>query len=72
MPRNMFEHLGTDRHIKSVVCKADRGYAVAVLRHAFGEAVSISKCNKVKFISPVSVKVKSVFRKEEFGWAFPV
>ncbi len=35
-------------------------------------AVSMSKCNKVKFISPVSVKVKSVFRKEELGWAFPV
>ncbi len=31
----------------------------------------MSKCNKVKFIRPVSVKVKSVFRKEEFGWAFP-
>ncbi len=38
----------------------------------FSLAVSMSKCNKVKFISPVSVKVKSVFRQEEFGWAFPV
>ncbi len=26
----------------------------------------MSKCNKVKFISPISFKVKSVFRKEEF------
>ena len=35
-------------------------------------AVSKSKCNNVKFISPVSLEVKSVFRKKQFGWAFPV
>ena len=35
-------------------------------------AVSKSKCNNVKFISPVIFEVKSVFRKEKFGWAFPV
>jgi len=34
-------------------------------------AVSRSKCNNVKFIGPVSFKVKSVFRKEEFCWALP-
>lgn len=36
------------------------------------EAVSKSKCNNVKFIRPVSLKVKSAFRKEKLGWAFPV
>jgi len=35
-------------------------------------AVSRTKCNKVKFFSPVKFEVKSFFRKEEFGWAFPV
>ncbi len=27
----------------------------------------MSKCNKVKFLSPVSFKVKGACRKEEFG-----
>ena len=35
-------------------------------------AVSRSKCNKVKFISPISFKIKSVIRKEQLCWAFPV
>ncbi len=26
---------------------------------------------RLSLVSPVSFKVKSVFRKEEFGWAFP-
>ena len=37
-----------------------------------GLAVSKSKCNNIKFISPVSFEVKSAFRKEKFGWTFPV
>ena len=37
-----------------------------------GRAVSRSKCNKVKLICPVSLKVKSAFRKEYFSRAFPV
>ena len=35
-------------------------------------AVSRSKCNKLKLICPVSLKVKSAFRKEYFSRAFPV
>ena len=38
----------------------------------YGSAVSMSKCNKVKFISPISIKIKSVIRKEQLCWAFPV
>ena len=34
-------------------------------------AVSSTKCNKVKLICPVSLKVKSAFRKEYFSRAFP-
>jgi hypothetical protein len=34
-------------------------------------AVSMSKCNRGKFISPVCLKVKSAFRKEEFGGTLP-
>ena len=32
----------------------------------------MSKCNKVKFIGPVGIKVKGVCRKEEFSGALPV
>jgi hypothetical protein len=35
-------------------------------------AVSMSKYNKVKLVGPVRFKIKSVIRKEEFGWAHPV
>ena len=38
----------------------------------FSRAVSKSKCNNVKFVCPVSLKVKNAFRKKKFGWAFPV
>ena len=31
----------------------------------------MSKCNKVKFIGPVGIKVKSVCRKEEFSRTLP-
>ena len=36
------------------------------------QAVSMSKCNKVKFIGPVGLEVKSACRKEEFSRALPV
>jgi len=49
-----------------------RGAWILPLRAVvFNLAVSSSKCNKVKFISPVSLEVKSVFRKEQFSRAFP-
>ena len=35
-------------------------------------AVSMSKCNKVKFISPISFKIKSVIGKEQLCRTFPV
>ena len=31
----------------------------------------MSKCNKVKFIGPVGLEVKSACRKEEFSRALP-
>ena len=35
------------------------------------KAVSMTKCNKVKFIGPVGLEVKSAYRKEEFSRALP-
>ena len=45
--------------------------SISVKLNFKNSAVSISKCNKVEFIRPVGLEVKSVFRKEEFGRAFP-
>lgn len=50
------------------------GYAEKhmIFRLYLKAAVSMSKCNKTKLIGPVCFKVKSVFRKEQLGRAFPV
>jgi hypothetical protein len=50
-------------------CDADPFNSLSL---SISRAVSKSKCNNVKFVSPVSFEVKSAFRKKKFGWAFPV
>ncbi len=52
------------------VPELQRVFASTILK--INTAVSMSKCNKVKFIGPVRFKIKSVIRKEEFGWTRPV
>ena len=51
-------------------CLSGIEYSRAVL--SLLKAVSISKCNKVKFISPISFKIKIVIRKKQFCRAFPI
>jgi adenylate kinase family enzyme len=58
------QYVGTTIHLKEI--------SRFSLQEIFKKrAVSTSKCNNVKFIFPVSFKVKDVFWKKELCWTFP-